>query len=46
VLAVGNAGGIDVFVDGSKAPALGPVGVGRRGVSLDPERLKSGTALP
>jgi cytoskeleton protein RodZ len=45
-LSVGNAGGIDIFVDGTKAPALGAVGVGVTGISLDPERLKSGTALP
>jgi len=45
-MTVGNAGGIDVFVDGDKAPSLGTVGVGRRGVMLDPERLASGTALP
>jgi cytoskeleton protein RodZ len=45
-MTVGNAGGIDVFVDGGKAPSLGSVGVGRRGVMLDPERLASGTALP
>ena len=45
-LTVGNAGGVDVFVDGQKAPALGAVGVGMSGISLDPTRLASGTALP
>jgi cytoskeleton protein RodZ len=45
-LSVGNAGGVDIFVDGNKAPALGVVGVGVTGISLDPERLKAGTALP
>ena len=45
-LTVGNAGGVDVFVDGQKAPALGAVGVGMSGISLDPARLASGTALP
>ena len=45
-LTVGNAGGVDVFVDGRKAPALGAVGVGMSGISLDPARLASGTALP
>jgi cytoskeleton protein RodZ len=45
-MTVGNAGGIDVFVDGDKAPSLGTVGIGRRGVMLDPDRLASGTALP
>lgn len=45
-LTVGNAGGVDVFVDGTKAPALGAVGVGMSGISLNPERLAAGTALP
>ena len=45
-LTVGNAGGVDVFVDGRKAPALGAIGVGMSGISLDPTRLASGTALP
>jgi cytoskeleton protein RodZ len=45
-LTVGNAGGVDVFVDGRKAPALGAVGVGMSGISLDPTRLAAGTALP
>jgi cytoskeleton protein RodZ len=45
-LTVGNAGGVDVFVDGHKAPALGAVGVGMSGISLNPERLAAGTALP
>ncbi len=45
-LTVGNAGGVDVFVDGRKAPALGAVGVGVTGISLDPDRLAAGTALP
>ena len=45
-LSTGNAGGVDVFVDGHKAPALGAVGVGMSGISLDPERLAAGTALP
>jgi cytoskeletal protein RodZ len=44
-LATGNAGGIDIWVDGRKAPVLGPVGVVRRGVALDPQRLVDGTAV-
>ena len=39
-LKTGNAGGIDIFVDGQKVKALGPVGRVVRGVSLSPEKLK------
>ncbi len=34
----GNAGGLDIVVDGKKAPALGPIGAVRN-VSLDPQSL-------
>ena len=46
MLMTGNAGGIDVLVDGSMAPSLGPVNAVRRNVALVPERLASGTAVP
>ena len=36
----GNAGMLDVFVDGNQAPSLGPVGLVKRNISLDPERLR------
>ncbi|HLB80535.1 MAG TPA: DUF4115 domain-containing protein, partial [Dongiaceae bacterium] len=44
-LATGNAGGLEISVDGVAAPPLGPVGVVRRGVLLDPDRLRDGTAV-
>jgi cytoskeleton protein RodZ len=42
-LATGNAGALDVMVDGRPVAPLGPVGK-RRSVALDPERLMAGTA--
>ena len=41
----GNAGGLEIRVDGEVAPTLGPVGVVRRNVALDPQRLSDGTAV-
>lgn len=41
-LMTGSAGGIEVVVDGSPAPSLGALGVVRRDVPLDPEKLKAG----
>ncbi len=43
-LVTGNAGGLAISVDGAQVPDLGPVGAVRRGVELDPDRLKAGTA--
>jgi cytoskeleton protein RodZ len=43
MLMTGNAGVLEVQVDGQAAPALGPVGMVRRSVPLDPDRLKAGT---
>jgi cytoskeleton protein RodZ len=44
-LVAGNAGGLDILVGGDAAPSLGPLGVVRRNVILDPMRLKEGTAV-
>ena len=41
----GNAGGLEVIVDGEKVKPLGAEGVIVRRVRLDPERLKRGTAV-
>ena len=44
-LMTGNAGVLDVVVDGRSVPSLGPAGSVRRNVQLEPERLKAGTAV-
>lgn len=41
-LFTGNAGGLDVTVDGKKAPALGASGTVRRSVALEPDGLLAG----
>lgn len=43
-LLTGNAGALEIYVDGRKAPALGPGGAIRRDVPLDADRLLAGTA--
>ncbi len=43
-LLTGNAGGLELEVDGSPLGPVGPVGSVRRNVSLDPARLLSGSA--
>ncbi|TAD89918.1 MAG: helix-turn-helix domain-containing protein [Alphaproteobacteria bacterium] len=45
VMATGNAGNLDILVDGDVVPSVGDVGVVRRAVALDPERLRTGTAV-
>ncbi len=42
-LRTGNAGGLDIAVDGRSVPPVGPVGK-TRNVALDPERLVAGSA--
>jgi cytoskeleton protein RodZ len=43
-MSTGNAGALDVRVDGQAAPSLGRPGMVERGIALDPEKLASGTA--
>jgi len=46
LLATGSAGVLDIMVDGKKAPAIGRPGFTRKDVTLDPDRLLAGTAVP
>ena len=43
-LLTGNAGALEILVDGKLAPSLGPIGAVRRNVSLQPDLLLAGTA--
>ena len=43
-LMTGNAGALEILVDGKPVPPIGPFGAVRRDVSLDPNRLKTGSA--
>lgn len=44
-LKTGNAGGLTITVDGASVPPVGASGEVVRNVLLDPDRLKSGTAV-
>jgi cytoskeleton protein RodZ len=45
VLMTGNAGALEITVDGTLVSSLGPIGTVRRNVSLAPDRLLAGTAV-
>lgn len=45
ILSTGNAGALEILVDGEPVPAVGGEGTVRRKIALDAERLKSGTAV-
>jgi cytoskeletal protein RodZ len=45
ILSTGNAGALEILVDGEPVPAIGGEGTVRRKIVLDAERLKSGTAV-
>jgi cytoskeleton protein RodZ len=44
VMTTGNAGGIEIMLDGKKLKSLGSVGLVRRDFPLDPKKLKDGSA--
>ena len=46
VMTTGNAGGTEVDVDGTAVASLGPSGLVRKNVPLDPEMLKTGQLAP
>jgi cytoskeleton protein RodZ len=46
VMMTGNAGGLEVLVDGQVVPTLGAPGAVKRNISLDPDKLRAGTAVP
>jgi cytoskeleton protein RodZ len=42
VMRTGNAGGLSFVVDGKQLPAIGPTGMVKKKIPLDPQRLLSG----
>jgi cytoskeleton protein RodZ len=45
VMTTGNAGGIDIVLDDKKLKSLGSVGLVRRNIPLDPQKLRDGSAF-
>jgi len=45
ILRTGNAGGLEIYVDGEKAPSIGAAGEVRRKVLMSPEKLLAGNAV-
>jgi len=45
LLRTGNAGALEIAVDGKPAPSIGGIGTLRRDVALDPAALSAGTAV-
>ena len=45
MLTTGNAGGVEILLDGKKLKSLGTVGLVRRDLPLDPKKLKDGSAF-
>jgi cytoskeleton protein RodZ len=44
-LRTGNAGALEISVDGKATPPIGPIGTLRRNVALDPDELIGGSAV-
>lgn len=45
MMTTGNAGGVEIVLDGKKLKSLGSVGLVRRDFPLDPQKLKDGSAF-
>lgn len=46
VLNTGNAGRVEILVDGALVPSIGGAGAVRKDVPLDPDQLKAGPVVP